>query len=80
MAKKNHSAKRPTANGHKTEPHPVEVLTFTNQDLLATIATDGTRHVVQIIDNLVEFTTLTKAIAYLEARGYSIDPGEFKSI
>lgn len=78
MARKTHS--RPTANDHTTEPHPVEVLTFTNQDLLATIATDGTRHVVQIIDNLVEFTSLSKAIAYLEARGYSIDPANFKSI
>lgn len=65
---------------NRTNSHSVEVLTFVNQDLLATIATDGTRHVVQIIDNLVEFTTLPKAIAYLEARGYSIDTSNFKSI
>lgn len=66
---------RPLAT-RKPEPHPVEVLTFKNQDLVATIATDGIRHAAQIIENCVEFTTLSRAIAYLEARGFRIDPGE----
>ena len=64
----------------RTNSHPVEVLSFTNNDLVATIATDGTRHVVQIVERCVEFTKLSQAIAYLAARGYSIDPANFKSI
>lgn len=65
---------------NKTNPHQVEVLTFTNDDLLATIATDGTRHIVQIVERCLEFTSLSKAISYLSARGFSIDPGNFKTI
>lgn len=60
--------------------HLVEVLSFTHGDNLATIATDGCRHVSQEIELVREHATLSKAIAYLEAKGYKIDPSNFKMI
>lgn len=38
----------------------------------ASVATNGTRHVVQIGDKLESFKTLWKAISSLECRGYKI--------
>lgn len=60
--------------------HPVEVLSFVKGDNLATIATDGVRHVSQEIELVKEHATLMKAISYLCAKGYHIDPSNFKSI
>lgn len=62
------------------DQHPVEVLSFIWGDNLATIATDGTRHVSQEIELTKEHTSLSKAICYLETKGYSIDSSNFKSI
>lgn len=64
----------------KPNNHPVEVLTFRNGDNLATIATDGTRHISQEIELVKEHCTLKRAIAYLEAKGYTIDTSNFKTL
>lgn len=63
-----------------TKSHPVEVLSFVKGDNLATIATNGLRHVSQEFELVKEHTTLTKAIVYLEAKGYTIDTSNFKCI
>lgn len=60
--------------------HPVEILSFTKGDILATIATDGRRHVSQIIQSAKEHPTLSSAISYLESLGYSIDTSNFQSL
>lgn len=60
--------------------HPVEVMSFTRGDNLATIATDGIRHVSQEIELVKEHPSLHKAVAYLEAKGYSVDPSNFQSL
>lgn len=60
--------------------HPAEVLSFVRGDNLATIATDGNRHVSQEIELIKEHATLTKAIGYLAAKGYVIDPSNFRSL
>lgn len=60
--------------------HEVEVLSFRNGDNLATIATDGTRHVSQEFELSKEHATLSKAISYLEAKGYGILMDGFESI
>lgn len=60
--------------------HPVEVLAFRRGDNLATIATDGARHVSQEIELIKEHSTLRMAISYLEAKGYLIDPDNFNNI
>lgn len=62
------------------ELHPVEVLSFRKGDNIATIATDGKRHVSQEFTTAREHVSLTKAIAYLCAKGYDIDPSNFKSL
>lgn len=64
----------------KNETHPTEVLAFRRGDNLATIATDGKRNVTQEIELLKEHDTLSKAIAYLEAKGYEIDIDNFTFI
>lgn len=63
-----------------TVEHPVEVLSFRNGDNLATIATDGTKHVSQEFALCKEHATLSKAISYLEAKGYGILMDEFESL
>ena len=60
--------------------HLVEVLSFVNGDITATIATDGKRHVSQIIAQAKEHRTLSAAISYLEAQGFSIEPSNFRSL
>lgn len=60
--------------------HEVEVLSFRNGDNLATIATDGTRHVSQEFELSKEHATLSKAISYLEAKGYGILIDGFESL
>lgn len=64
----------------KTTKHPVEVLTFRSGDNLATIATDGTRHVTQELELVREFDKLSRAISYLCSKGYSIDTENFRSL
>lgn len=60
--------------------HPTEVLSFRRGDNLATIATDGTRHVSQEFEFTREHSTLTAAISYLCAKGYTIDIDNFQSL
>ena len=60
--------------------HPVEILRFRRGDNLATIATDGVRHVSEEIQNIKEHKTLTAAISYLEAKGYCIRIDEFEVV
>lgn len=59
---------------------PVEVLSFTRGDNLATIATNGQRFVSQEFELVQEHMSLAKAIAYLECKGYSIDTSNFQSL
>ena len=58
----------------------VEVLTFRKGDLVATIATNGVRHVSQVGDRCVEHGTLKKGIAYLCSRGYMLSVEDFKVV
>jgi hypothetical protein len=64
----------------KNETHPIEVLSFRNGDNLATITTDGTRNVSQEFELCKEYTTLSKAISYLEAKGDGILMDGFESL
>lgn len=45
---------------------------------IATIATNGTRHVVQIETDLEEHPTLFRAIASLEVKGFTIETQDFR--
>lgn len=58
----------------------VEVISFRRGDNLATIATNGERHVSQEFETIREHSTLTSAISYLVAKGYEIDTDNFKSL
>ena len=60
--------------------YPVEVLSFVHGDNLATIATNGMRHVSQEFEVVKEHATLNRAIAYLEGKGYVIDTSNFQSL
>lgn len=60
--------------------HSVEVLSFVRGDNLATIATDGVRHVTQEFELLMEHGRLATAIAYLEGKGYKIQIDGFESL
>lgn len=60
--------------------HQVEILSFVKGDNLATIATDGERHVSQEFELAKDHATLGRAIAYLCAKGYVIDPENFRSL
>lgn len=56
----------------------IEVLRFTRGDEVATIATDGTQHVVEESNGtsgpaIRKYATLKQAIAHLEAQRYCID-------
>lgn len=64
----------------KVNEHLVEVLSFKRGDNLATIATDGVRHVTQEFELCKEHGRLATAIAYLEGKGYQIQADEFESI
>lgn len=59
---------------------PTEVLSFKRGDNLATIATNGTRHVSQEFELVKEHSTLSRAIGYLEAKGYNLLPDMFESV
>lgn len=71
-------------NQHSTlmnqHQHLVEVLSFRRGDNLATIATNGQRHVTQEFELCKEFPSLARAISYLEAKGYTIDVDNFQSL
>ena len=60
--------------------HTVQVLAFLKGENIATIATDGRRHVSQERYFAKEHPTLHSAIASLEAKGYSIDIDNYRSI
>lgn len=60
--------------------YPCEVLGFTRGDNVATIATNGHMYVSQEFELAKEHASLSKAIAYLEAKGYSIDTSNFQSL
>lgn len=60
--------------------YPVEVLSFVHGDNLATIATNGMRHVSQEFEVVKEHPTLNRAIAYLEGKGYVIDTSNFQNL
>lgn len=64
----------------ETKNHPVEILSFLRGDNLATIATDGVRHISQEHELVKDHASLSQAIAYLEAKGYDIDTDNFKTI
>lgn len=57
--------------------HPVEVLSFQDGTRQATIVTDGERHKSFEMEHSQDHPTLTKAIAYLESKGYRIVPDVF---
>lgn len=57
-----------------------EVLSFARGDNLATIATNGRRHVSQEFETVKEHKTLEAAISYLEAKGYTIQIDNFQSL
>ena len=65
---------------YTTVNHPVEIISFTRGDNLATIATDGNRHVSQEFQNVKEHSSLRAAISYLVAKGYAIDTSNFQAI
>lgn len=60
--------------------HPCMVLTMRIRDNIATVATDGVRHLTQANGLVKEHTTIMKAIAYLESKGYCIDNDNFYSV
>lgn len=62
------------------EFHPCEVLTFSRGDNLATVATNGERHVSEEIRLVKEHSSLSRAISYLEAKGYQIRIDEFQCL
>lgn len=55
----------------------VEVLSFMKGSTPATIVTDGVRHKSFEFEASMDHATLTRAIAYLEAKGYCIVPDAF---
>jgi hypothetical protein len=56
---------------------PVEVLSFMNGNKPATIVTDGEVHKSFEFTQCKNHPTLRSAIAYLESRGYHIEPDKF---
>lgn len=57
-----------------------EVISFKRGDNLATVATNGQRHVTQEFELVREHRTLRMAISYLEAKGYSVQPDNFEAL
>jgi hypothetical protein len=60
--------------------NPTEVISFQRGDNLATVATNGLRHVTQEFELVREHRTLRMAISYLEAKGYRVQPGNFEAL
>lgn len=65
---------------YRARIYAAEVLSFVRGDNLATIATNGMRHVSQEFECVKEHPSLKIAIAYLESKGYKIDTSNFQSI
>ena len=61
----------------KVNSKPVEVLSFMNGTQYATIVTDGEVHRSFEFAQCKAHSTLNAAIAYLESRGYTIEPDNF---
>lgn len=57
-----------------------EVLSFRRGDNLATVVTDGTTHRTYEIELTRKHSSLHRAIAYLEGKGYSIEIDKFNAI
>lgn len=57
-----------------------ELLVLRKGRKVATIATNGERHVSQVKSACREWPRLVSAIAYLEAQGYRIDTASCRSI
>lgn len=60
--------------------NPTEVISFKRGDNLATVATNGQRHVTQEFELVKEHGSLRGAISYLESKGYSILPDNFNAL
>ncbi len=60
--------------------YPMEVLTFHRDGCLATIATNGMRHVSQVLSRCQEHKSLGAAISHLESQGFSIVVDRFNPI
>lgn len=58
----------------------VETLSFKRGDNLAVIATNGIRHVSYELELVRDHSTLTRAIGYLEAKGYNLLIDQFESV
>lgn len=57
----------------------IEVLAFRKDHEFATVVTDGDHHMSFELEQSQAHPTLLRAIGYLEARGYSIQPDLFHS-
>lgn len=64
----------------KVTSFPMEVLSFQLDGNLATIATNGMRHVSQVNTQCQEHKSLGAAISHLESLGYQIIPDRFFNI
>lgn len=63
----------------KFNPYLIETLEFRKGDLRAYVLTNGQRHRTHEGSVKKEHATFTRAIAYLEAKGYTIDASSSKS-
>lgn len=59
---------------------PTEVLSFRRGDNLATVVTDGTTHRTYELELTRRHSSLHRAIAYLEGKGYTIEIDKFNAI
>ena len=57
-----------------------EVLSFRRGDNLATIVTDGRIHQTYELELTKRHSSLTKAISYLAAKGYTVEIDKFNGI
>lgn len=57
-----------------------EILSFRRGDNLATVVTDGITHRTYELELTRKHGSLNRAIAYLEAKGYSIEIDKFNAI
>ena len=57
-----------------------EFLSFRRGDNLATVVTDGTTHRTYELELTRKHSSLHRAIAYLEAKGYVIEIDKFNAI
>lgn len=65
---------------HSNRNQDTEILTFRRGDEVATVATNGKRHVSQVGTKALEHGILTMAISYLECMGFSIDASSSKGL